>query len=78
MSILSLSRLALRAAAAAVLGVGLLLVLPTPAEAQGVTYCQQSDTSLCVGPSTMPHEDISGSQQRQIMQRLQQLRCEGR
>jgi outer membrane lipase/esterase len=76
----SLSALALRAAAAAILCVGMLLVLSAPAEAQSstlVTYCQQSDTTLCVGPSTMPHEDISGSQQRQIEQRLQQLRCEG-
>jgi outer membrane autotransporter protein len=70
---------ALRAAAAAGLCAGVLLAPSAPAEAQSpsVTYCEQNDVSVCAGPSTMPHEDISGSQQRQIQQRLQQLRCEG-
>jgi outer membrane lipase/esterase len=79
MSIPLLDRWALRAAAAAAPYLGVLLALSAPAAAQSplVTYCEQSDVSLCAGPSTMPQDDISGSQQRQIEQRLQQLRCEG-
>lgn len=71
---------AVRTAAAAALSVAALLALSASAEAQSEvapTYCAQSDVSLCAGPSTTPQEDIGGSQQRQIQQRLQQLRCAG-
>jgi outer membrane autotransporter protein len=68
----------LRIATAAALFIGALLALSASAQAQTpVTYCENSDVSLCAGPSTMPHDDIAGSQQRQIEQRLEQLRCEG-
>jgi outer membrane lipase/esterase len=76
----ALAASALQAAAAAALCIGVLLALSAPAEAQSeelVTYCEHSDVSVCAGPSTMPHDDISGSAQRQIQQRLEQLRCEG-
>lgn len=72
-----------RAFAMAIAAVAVALALPavlsTPAEAGStpVTYCDFNDVSNCQGPSTTPSDDISGSTQRQIQQRLQQLRCEG-
>ncbi len=65
--------------AAAALALALPAVLSTPVEAGStpVTYCDFNDVSDCQGPSTTPSDDISGSTQRQIQQRLQQLRCEG-
>jgi outer membrane autotransporter protein len=64
---------------AAALAVALPAMFPAPAEAGStpITYCNFSDTSICEGPASTPSDDISGSTQRQIQQRLQQLRCEG-
>jgi outer membrane lipase/esterase len=65
--------------AAAAAGFVAFLALSGQAEAGSVppTYCDQNDTSVCFGPSFLPAEDISGSTQRQIQQRLQELRCQG-
>lgn len=69
------------AGAAVGIGLGLLLALSAPASAGTPpvpTFCNVTGLSNCAGPVTAPADDISGSQQRQIEQRLQQLRCEGR
>jgi outer membrane lipase/esterase len=69
-----------RAAIAVGVCSGMSLALSAPANAQSstpVTYCDFNDVSVCVGPSTIPSDDISGSMQRQIQQRLEQLRCKG-
>ena len=69
-----------RTAMAVCLCIGVLAALSTPADAQSstpVTYCDFNDVSVCRGPSTVPSDDISGSMQRQIQQRLEELRCNG-
>jgi len=40
------------------------------------SFCQQNDVANCQGPTTVPEEDVAGAGQRQIEQRLQQIRCE--
>jgi len=73
-------RAAQAVAASLTLGLGALVWSSMPASAGSVlppTYCNQTDQSLCEGPATAPSDDISGSTQRQIQQRLQHLRCAG-
>jgi uncharacterized protein YhjY with autotransporter beta-barrel domain len=53
------------------------LSVPAHAGSTSPTYCDNNDASVCEGPSTLPSDDISGSTQRQIQQRLQHLRCQG-
>jgi len=69
-------------AALAVPVLSFLFVAAGPAQAQ--QFCTRFNTStafevaaVCPGPVTTVNEDISGSTQRQIQQRLQHLRCEG-
>jgi uncharacterized protein YhjY with autotransporter beta-barrel domain len=69
-------------AAAVGLSAALVLALAEPAAAgspPAPTFCNQTQSG-CIpqaGPVSNPSAGISGSTQRQIEQRLQQLRCEG-
>lgn len=78
----AVGRTAGAAVAAAGLCVGALVALSAPADAgtsPAPTFCDQAESG-CIpqaGPISTPAEGISGSTQRQIEQRLQQLRCEG-
>lgn len=67
------------AVTALILGTGMLLALAEPADAGSVgpTFCGQVGCIPQGGPTSNPSEGISGSTQRQIEQRLHQLRCEG-
>lgn len=77
-----LGRAAAGAAAALGLSAVLLLALAGPADAgspPSPTFCNELSGG-CIpeaGPVSNPSAGISGSTQRQIEQRLQQLRCEG-
>jgi outer membrane autotransporter protein len=50
-----------------------------PSTPKNVPFCSAQDgEGACQGPTTSPGSDISSSAQRQIEQRLEQIRCENR
>src|SRR5262249_42064647 len=54
------------------------LAQSTPGVNKNVPFCAQDGEAACQGPTTSPASDISSSAQRQIEQRLEQIRCQNK
>jgi uncharacterized protein YhjY with autotransporter beta-barrel domain len=57
-------------------GLGAKPALAQSGPSGGGSFCQQDDVENCQGPTTAPDQDISSSAQRQIEQRIQEIRCQ--